>query len=968
MSDVSPGSQSPFQAALEARFAMRANRKDVEVSPERWAYRKAAAVLTCFRLPLLKPVPDATAPGGAEHPMVLLPDIVPAAGGLDRGMVTLRADVRRESLARLRSREAMIAALEINRPPAPDEFQRFYEQWLRGTQPPIDQQSYRQIIWSSDIVTWLRGVVPNLPEAGEVQEALARRSIFGMFEHLADEAFVGRTDELAQLREFVGVLPPTSLRSGVSRQISMWLGLQPRAPLVVEGQGGIGKSALVGRFLVEHAAAVPELRYPFAYLAFDNPALQVNEPFTIVSEIVAQLERGHPGHLEAFEEFRLRADAYSARREQLAGRSVSLRTRGGRLAALGDADRILFQAFAALIRVLSTRTMSDGQATELPFVLVFDTFEEVQYRERESLIGLGRLLTAIFRELPKARVIISGRSPIFDFQINGVKPTRLVLGELNQSARQELLQRLGVGDVRTAASVARQVGGNPLNLRLAARLLESEQASSGGIAGIRTTTWGWFSVSQELIRGQLYARILEHIHDEEVRKLAHPGLVVRRVTPEIILDVLAGPCDVSVPDLARARALFDGLAREHTLVSTDADGALRYRPEIRTPALALLVADRPEQVRRIHEAAIRFYDGRRTAADRAEELYHRLALDEEPSALDRVWQPDAGPLLAGSIDELPSRAKTWLASRIGVELSAEVRASADLEAWERLVGRKAVEGLRYLGSALVLSLLSERSERTAASPLFAIEAKAHIQQHDYAAAHAVLERGIASLTQASNRGRLVELLWLFAHVCELEDRIDNADATLERAAQAANAVRDRLCLLQIVVQRLVLRHEHDTRALSPAVPLRDQVAALIGGLSIGQLDHETSLVRAAAAMMGPAYRDAFVKAIQAAGIPEPPDRERLASARALEAAIAAAPDAAGTDAARARAVLTDLGAGRVASQVIPELLETAFYGTLAARVAAWLARDVQSMSAANLPGLDEYREPWESEATPEAMA
>ena len=968
MSDVPPGAPSPFHAALEARFAMRANRKRDDISPERWAYRKAAAVLTSFRLPLLKPVPVDTRGGEPADPMVLMPDTLPAAGGLDRGLVTLLASVRREALSRLGSREAMIAALAINRPPAPDDFQRFFEQWLRGTQPPIDQQNYRQIIWSADIVTWLRGVIPNLPEDREVQEALARRSIFGMFEHLADEAFVGRTEELAQLREFVGVLPPATLKAGLSRQVSMWLGLQPRAPLVIEGQGGIGKSALVGRFLVEHAAAVPELRYPFAYLAFDNPALRVTEPFTIISEIVAQLERANPGNLAAFEDFRNRSEAYAARRERLAGQTTAPRTRGGRLAALGEADRTLFQAFAKLIHQLSTRTLSNGASTELPFVLVLDTFEEVQYRERESLIGLGRLLTAVFRELPKARVIISGRSPIFDFEINGVKPTRLVLGELDQASRQQLLQRLGVSDARTAADVAHQVGGNPLNLRLAARLLESEQPSAGRIAGLRTTTWGWFSVSQELIRGQLYARILEHIHDEDVRKLAHPGLVVRRVTPEVIFNVLARPCDVNVPDLPRAHALFVGLAREHTLVSTDPDGALRYRPEIRTPALALLAADRPEQVRQIHEGAIRFYASRRSAADRAEELYHRLALDEEPSQLDRVWQPELGSLLAVSIEELPARARTWLASRIGLELPPDVRARADLEAWERLVGRKAIEGLRYLGSASVLSLLSERSERTSTSPLFAIEAKAHIQQHAFAAAHAVLERGINSLTQASNRGRLVELLWLFAHVCELEERIENADTTLERAAQVATSIRDRLCLLQILVQRLVLRHEHEKTALSDAVPIRDQAAAIVAGMPVGQLDRETALVRAAAAMIGPAYREAFVKAVQAAGIPEPPDRERLAAAQAIEKAIAAAPVAAVEDVARARATVKDLGAGRVASQVIPDLLLTGFYGAVASRAAAWLQRDVQSMSASNLPGLEEYREPWESEATPEAMS
>ena len=49
--------------------------------------------------------------------------------------------------------------------------------------------------------------------------------------------------------------------------------------------------------------------------------------------------------------------------------------------------------------------------------------------------------------------------------------------------------------------------------------------------------------------------------------MAHPGLVLRRVTPDLILKVLAQPCGIEVPDEETARELFDELAREVSLVT-----------------------------------------------------------------------------------------------------------------------------------------------------------------------------------------------------------------------------------------------------------------------------------------------------------------------------------------------------------------------------------------------------------------
>src|SRR5690348_9699275 len=94
------------------------------------------------------------------------------------------------------------------------------------------------------------------------------------------------------------------------------------------------------------------------------------------------------------------------------------------------------------------------------------------------------------------------------------------------------------------------VGRNPLSLRLAADLLVRAKAEQLGDEEM------WRRVGDQVVQGRLYERIALHIHDEEVRRLAIPGLVLRYVTPELIRNVLAAPCGV---DPNEADRLFDAL-------------------------------------------------------------------------------------------------------------------------------------------------------------------------------------------------------------------------------------------------------------------------------------------------------------------------------------------------------------------------------------------------------------------------
>ena len=144
-------------------------------------------------------------------------------------------------------------------------------------------------------------------------------------------------------------------------------------------------------------------------------------------------------------------------------------------------------------------------------------------------------------------------------------------------------------------------------------------------------------LSEGQIQGYLYRRILNHIQDEEVRRLAYPGLVLRRVTPGIIQNVLAKPCEVLVTDESAAQDLFDRLAAEVTLVQFE-EGALVHRRDLRRIMLPLLL-DSAEggTARQIEDAAIRYYEAMDGSAERAEEIYHRLSRHQPLSVIAERW-------------------------------------------------------------------------------------------------------------------------------------------------------------------------------------------------------------------------------------------------------------------------------------------------------------------------------------------
>ena len=947
--------------ALDARFAARRDAAATPPAASEQPYLHAAAVLHVFDPTRLQPV---GATPGTDDSTVLLRYSIPAVGWRHAGLRTLRLEARRSALRALGSPAAMRAALNANPERIRTGVQKQFERWLDGERFVLELMAYVELEDFSQLYEWGLDNLIGLPPLDRVERALVRRSAVAVFEHLVDRDFVGRTRELQILED---QLRP--LDSG-----------RPRGPLAIWGPGGTGKTALCGRFLMRYVEAPERGWFPFAYLPFDSETLDIREPFTLLLAMAAQFDAqagsssGSWADAAAPLQAQLRrfgdvVDVYRDRRGSLQRRASEFTERGGRIASLSSADVELYDAFADLLEAVAVLAQTEsGQA---PVLLVFDTFEEVVYRAAEDLLGFWSMLDHLQERLPHLRVVLAGRGRLNLAGTGRYPATELLLDDLSQEDAVRLLTKLGVDEIAVARAVAHQIGGNPLSLRLAASVARAERPGRGGLEGLSAQ-----NIGAELVRGQLYRRLLDHIHDEDVRTLAHPGMVLRRVTPAIIKDVLAPACDLEDVDDARARELFEGLRREQVLVSLEEDGSLRYREEVRRPVLELLQRDLPTQVRHIHSYAVGHYWPLGTPVDRAEELYHRMMLRQPAYELDDRWLPGVERYLASAVDELPPEQRRWLAGRMSIELPPEVYRLADVSEWERLIGRKAMEVVRHGGPETTLALLRERVDRTPESPLFAIEARALLDLKQPTQAAQLLDDALAGFPVVGNPGRLAEILWLRARASAALGETEPYLAFLQQLTEVTASMRSALAHVQALTEILGALNPQDVTDVNvPEIgTVRHALSEALSRLTEAEVDQERSLVRLALVRLGPHY-PALVSDLARRTIF---DLVYLARSGLVDLTPAVEPvleivtnelpqlsdlvdDPHGLD---IEALINRL-VETLAEQSDPGATEPRFITPLAEALLAFLRTEGASLSGSSLAGLDDYREPWELESTRE---
>src|SRR4029453_13236725 len=131
---------------------------------------------------------------------------------------------------------------------------------------------------------------------------------------------------------------------------------------------------------------------------------------------------------------------------------------------------------------------------------------------------------------PDTRVVVAGRAPVGHPEVDVADIPTIELGELDRGAALHFLTTRGVAEP-VASVLVERVGGNPLSLHLAAAAAHRPGHADGSgdwvdtLPGRRRRLLG--SVDDMLIQGVLYDRLLHHITNGDVRRLAHPGLVLR---------------------------------------------------------------------------------------------------------------------------------------------------------------------------------------------------------------------------------------------------------------------------------------------------------------------------------------------------------------------------------------------------------------------------------------------------------
>jgi hypothetical protein len=640
-----------------------------------------------------------------------------------------------------------------------------------------------------------------------IDNRLRLTELLGSLKSVASDQFLGRDRELFHLA------------------MGMFVG---EPPALIRGLGGVGKSALVARYVL---GAVETEAAQFAYLNFDDTSLDPRYPASLLTAIVRhlalQLQPAESARAERLLERARDRLRTGSRAVEVASRSLQFRG--------GEMTDLLYE---------TSQLIDHGR----PLILVFDTVEEVQRRDRSAMHALASFLKDLRGAMPTAHLVLAGRAPIPELTtVAYFTPAEIVLEGLERTDAVRLLGLLyGRGDV-DLDEVVSQVGTNPLCIRLAAGILK-HPSGDATLRGLELRRVG--------AEGELYRRLLGHIPDLDVKRLAHPGLTLRRITPDLIMQVLADPCGVAVPDMTRAYQLFEGLAGEAVLVERAPGdyGTLIHRADVRRMMLARLAADEPEKVEEIHRGAVRYYGARDDTVAKTEEIYHRLMLGEDVPTLERHWDQRALTGLSGAIDELPPSSRAYLATKDkNLGISDEDLREADLQTRRSLVEQRVQE---LIGEGLVTQAerelnfhVSETGDESAAISDLQIQVLELAGRFNDA-----LQTATHARAEAAHSGSVEEFVTFTLHYARLAERTDEmtlADRYLTEAHEFTRSLEPTQNH-QILELRLICALLGSRRRIGAPLDegLSDRAIGLYDSLGLTQVRKVPGLLRDLAAEVG----------------------------------------------------------------------------------------------------------------------
>jgi hypothetical protein len=616
-------------------------------------------------------------------------------------------------------------------------------QWLEATRAAVA------------LLSGVASTKAGLPQLEELDRMIEFRRLLAQFERMVeqrpDEApsgrkryFFGREAEIEDLRAYVGVIGAESWwRVGTRAANAVVRAVRGRGAKTVWGVGGVGKTTLISKFMLDHARAASS-RFPFAYLDFDRATVSARRRAALLAEMCLQT---------------------ATQFKELSKPLGELRATVSRLTLKLEASKefesvALLKPHALRFRQIVDDYISSLEGTfegQRPFLLVFDTFEVVQYTQ-EDVEALEEFVRAFSHEdesgmWPRLRLIISGRKKVTNF-LGAAE--ELPLGALDPKGSAELLMAFA-GDAgrpinradadKLVAAVAKATreknkGVQPLRLQLIGEVFKDKKTKGDGTFIAQTLTQEMKQplkagglAAEVLIDGILIRRVLGHVNDPRVKALADPGLVVRRITVDVIREVMArgtshpsageppdADTEPTVPwevDEAEALSIFEAFKREVSLVEPDRDvagakdtdgkasgagaperEALRHRPDLRKQMLPLIQALRPQRFEALNRLAFDYFRRRaesdvKDLASAAEAVYHGLWLDKPFELLNQLWRntPAFDPRI--DLEEFDRR------GRASVFLRAKARGVLTPGEVSQLPPELALEWLDARGAALL---------------------------------------------------------------------------------------------------------------------------------------------------------------------------------------------------------------------------------------------------------------------------
>lgn len=526
----------------------------------------------------------------------------------------LGADARRHCFAQVFSRANLRRLIEISPPAREDDyFGRALQTFLREKIPShaislrgtADHASLTQMLERLATVYSAAQFARHMPilEGGTLDLAPLCQKI------------ASKIRELQRELDTRFVLPKRLIgRQHYQRRLSRFLrsvdGRHDKRPVLLTGIGGVGKSALLAALIKgwRNGAQDPHC----VVLDFDRPRLASGGPVQFMREFLRQLrtEVELQGGLSD-DAKKLVLEGLEKVRESLpSGRS-------------GEQVRDFEHQYGMMLSTTFHHFDGDRMQPlrEHPIALILDSFEAVDRRGGEAVKLICKIENDLRQNgLHRLRTVVSGRAepvaePDLSELFGGVRRRIHLkgLGDVSGGRFLEMRDEAGVfegrRDLREAASKA--LHGHPLAIIVLARYARNNPDRVEELIGEleRNADFG-----AEFAQVFLFTRILERIDNKVLRSLAHPGLVLRLVTDDLIRLVLAEPCLGEAIDIDRAKALYTDLSETYWLVEEAPElTALRHRPDLRRQMLPALFAkpreeDKGDQRRKkeeLREAAIK---------------------------------------------------------------------------------------------------------------------------------------------------------------------------------------------------------------------------------------------------------------------------------------------------------------------------------------------------------------------------